>query len=99
MQQPFISSGGGKVSVLSYTIIYSASNSGDICESATISASSCDQHHICEHVFEVSTSSCQPTTDIDVAIFADSTYGRGPTSNPLKRGSYNNTVYVKIVAG
>ena len=76
--------------MLSYTIIYSASNSGNICESATISASSCDPHHICEHMFEVSTSSCPPTTDIDVVVFANSTNGRGPTSNPLKRGTIHN---------
>lgn len=97
MQQPFIGSSGGKVSVLSYTIIYSASNFGNICESATISASSCDQYHICEHIFEVSTSSCQPTTDIDVTIFADSTNGRGPTSNPLKRGSYITIAIITFV--
>lgn len=66
-------------SVTFYTITYSDSASGSNCGSATIPASSCEVG-ICSNVFEVSSSSCPPSTMISVVVLASNVLGNSSSS-------------------
>ena len=68
-------------SALSYVISYNDTNSGDMCNSLTISASSCKQE-ICTVPF-ISPLPCSERAgngDIDISVSASNRLGRGPPS-------------------
>ena len=68
-------------SALSYTISYTDSNTGEICNSLTISASSCKQG-TCTVPF-INPLPCSENVgdgDIDISISANNRLGRGPPS-------------------
>ena len=69
-------------STISYTIIYSDSHSNNSCGLSIISVSSCEGS-ICSHLFEVSASSCSPSSNINVSIFATNILGDGLLSNSV----------------
>ena len=85
-QAPFYFSDGIDGSTTSYTITYSDSTSGRICGSATIPASSCDGG-ICSCRFDISSSSCLPSADVSVTVFASNILGNGPMSEPRIMGT------------
>ena len=72
-------------SATSYTISYLDSISGDLCSSATIPASLCVEG-MCNHTFEVSTSSCPPCVDINITIYVTNILGNGAISDPITIG-------------
>ena len=71
-------------SALSYIISYTDSNTGELCSSLTLPASSCKQR-ICTVPF-ISPMPCSDSEivdgdgDIDISISADNRLGRGPPS-------------------
>ena len=68
-------------SALTYTISYTDSNTGEMCNSLTISALSCKQG-ICTVPF-ISPLPCSETVgdgDIDISISANNRLGKGPPS-------------------
>ena len=69
----------------SYTITYSDSASGRICGLDTFLASNCTES-ICSRVFEISSSLCTPSSDINVTVSATTNIGDGPRSKPIKEG-------------
>ena len=80
-------------SATSYTITYTNSMvSGEICgsRSATILASSCGDNGMCNHTFNVTSSSlqCPFFFDLSVTVFATNPLGNGPVSSPIKAGIY-----------
>lgn len=70
---------------ISYTVTYSDSNSGRVCDSETFSASNCTSG-FCSSTFEISTSLCPVSSDINVTVFATTNLGDGPKTNPIKEG-------------
>ena len=68
---------------ISYTVTYSdISQSGRICDSTTILASSC-LNETCCHTFGVISPPCSSSGDISISVFATSILGDGPPSTPL----------------
>ena len=68
-------------SALSYTISYADSNTGEMCNSLTISASSCKQG-MCKVPF-INPLPCSENVgegDIDISITANNRLGKGPPS-------------------
>ena len=57
-----------------------------MCSSITLPASSCDDG-VCTSVYEVSSSSCPPQTDISVSAFATNVFGNGQLSDSLIIGN------------
>lgn len=74
-------------SATSYTINCLDSISGDLCSSVTIPASLCAER-ICNHTFEISTSSCPPCVDINITVYATNILGNGAISDPLTIGCF-----------
>ena len=72
-------------SAQSYTITYTDSMTSTVYSSVGIQASSCDGQ-MCGHQFEVSSSSCVPSADVTITMFATNILGRGQTSNPITIG-------------
>ena len=69
----------------SYTITYADSMADTICSSAEIQASSCNGQ-VCGHQFEVFLSSCVPSADITITVFAANILGSGQTSSSITIG-------------
>ena len=69
-----------------YNITYSNSLSGSVCYSVMIPTSSC-VNGICKHEFNVSSSVCLNTSDINVTVTVDSPYLK--KSSPIKIGKFN----------
>ena len=69
--------------------IYSDSTSGSNCASATIPTSSC-RGRMCSHIFEVSSSFCLPSADINVTVFATNILGEGQYSIPVTTGYFTH---------
>ena len=69
-------------SLISYTVIYSDSHSNNSCGLSTILVPSCERS-ICSHLFQVSASSCSPSSNINVSMFATNVIGDGPLSRPV----------------
>ena len=68
---------------ITYTVTYSdISQSGRICDSATILASSC-LNETCCHTFGAISPPCSSSGDISISVFATSILGDGPPSTPL----------------
>ena len=74
-------SNGVDGSALNYTISYTDSNTGDVCYSLTISASSCKQG-ICTvpSINPLPCSEREGNGNIDISISASNHLGRGPSS-------------------
>ena len=66
---------------MNYTITFYDSISGSKCESATVSASSCETS-VCSHFMDVSSSSCYNVSNVNVTVFARYSVGDGPESKP-----------------
>ena len=79
-------------SPVSYTIIYSDTNTGQVCHTANISHSDCEEG-MCGHVFPLSLSNCDPCADINVTVFATSILGDGPVSDPRTIGNKTYPFY------
>ena len=62
--------------------MYSDSLLGTICSSATISANLCEDG-TCNHLYQVSNSSCPPCIDINITVFATNILGNGATSDMI----------------
>ena len=77
MQASFLVSDGIDGSPLFYNITLLASSTS--CGSAEINASSC-RDGICNYEFEVTSTSCSPSTDISVTVFASNVLGIGEAS-------------------
>lgn len=76
----FISSNEIDDSATNYTIIYSDSTSGRICDSAIISALTCTTGK-CNHMLDIpSDGVCSNISRITITIFATSILGDGPMS-------------------
>ena len=69
----------------SYTITYADSMVGTICSTVEIQASLCNSH-VCGHQFEVATSSCVPSANITITVFATNVLGSGQTSSLITIG-------------
>ena len=86
-------------SPIRYTIIYSDSSNKKLCSMDIIEASSdsCEED-VCTHMFDVSSSSCSPSTDISVSVFATNILGDGPHSAAIQIGlMYTICVYNIII--
>ena len=82
MQNPFIIYEGIDGSVISYTINYSDSNTGELCASTSASCVG----GVCGGGFDASSSSCRPSADINVTVFAVTNLGEGPPTVPVMEG-------------
>ena len=82
-------------SVTSYTITYLDSTSGDHCSLVTIPASSCIGG-MCNHTFEVATSSCPACVDINITVYATNILGNGTISDPLTIGCFECVSVLKF---
>ena len=87
-QDAFNISDGIDGSATSYTVQYSDSVYGYKCGSATIPASGC-QGSICTHVFDVSSSSCPSSADVNITVSATNILGEGLSSVPMSIGIFN----------
>ena len=91
MQTPFAIYNGSTVSegingsTTSYTINYSDSSTGEVCNSNEINSTSC-VGGVCSDEFDVSSSLCTPSSDINVTVSAMTNLGEGPGTNPIKEG-------------
>ena len=82
MKEQFFISNGIDGSATNYTVTYSDSTSRRICDSVTISASTCISGH-CYHMFNNILSACSNHTHIVITVFATSILGDGPFSEPF----------------
>jgi hypothetical protein len=74
-------------SATSYTIKYFDSATGAICGLHSINATSCISE-VCSNEFEISSSLCTPSSDINVTVSAVTILGEGPQTNPTKEGLF-----------
>ena len=73
-------------STISYNVTYSNSASGRICGSNNIvDATSCIDGICCDE-FNISSSLCQSSADINVTVIAITNVGEAPKLNPVKEG-------------
>ena len=86
MQNSFDIYDGIQGNATSYTVTYSDSESGSVCGSETVSASTCTSG-FCSSKFEISTSQCPVSSDINVTVFATTNLGDGPKTSPVKEGN------------
>lgn len=70
----------------SYTTTYLDSALGTICGSNVINALSCSEES-CSDVFNISSSKCMASSDINITIFATTNLGETPKSDPIKEGT------------
>ena len=84
------------IPITAYNIMYTDSITGSSCGSATIPASSCVTG-TCRHEFEVSSSSCPPSSSINITVFPDGTFGSGLSSYPIMIGKYDPCIYYFIM--
>ena len=78
--------------IVSYTISYSDSTTGNVCsQPVTIPASNCPGG-TCKHVFQISTSFCHPATNITVSVTTVSLLGAELTSDPITIGKNYNVI-------
>ena len=98
LQIPFNISEGIAGSASSYTIIYSDFDSHGSCDSIKIPAVKC-QGSICNHIYDVSSSSCYNATNISVAVSATNLLGDGPTSHPVSIELYHYNSTSKEISG
>ena len=80
-QEKFNISNGVDGSALSYNINYIDADSGFVCTSATILASSCKKS-VCVHQFIVSSSPCHSSLSIAITVAATNRLGSGLPSDP-----------------
>jgi hypothetical protein len=66
-------------------IYYFDSDTGEICYSNEINSMFCD-NGVCIEEFDASSSSCQPSSDINVTVSAVTNLGEGPSTIPIKEG-------------
>ena len=85
MQRPFEVYNDITGRVVSYAISYSDSASGAIFSSNIVNATSCEDR-VCSDEFDIESSLCTPSSDINVTISATTNLGEGPESNPVKEG-------------
>ena len=90
MQDFFNISEGIEGSATSFTVIFSDAVSDITCDKATLSVSSCCGG-TCRHVFKVSSSSCPPSADIAVTVYATNILGNGTHSEPMIIGKFNDS--------
>ena len=64
-----------------YTIKYIETLTGQSCGLWRLSASDCIVG-VCRHLFEVSTSRCHPSSDINITVSATNSFGEGQDSVP-----------------
>ena len=74
---------------------YTESESGITCTSATIFAPSCS-NGVCEHTFNVSSSSCSSFSTIIVTASGTNSLGSGPRSNPVSINGLWAFLYISI---
>lgn len=72
-------------SATSYIIRYLDSATGAICGSRFINTTSC-MGGVCSNEFEISSSLCTPSSDINVTVSAVTSLGEGPQTKPVKEG-------------
>ena len=88
MQASFFISSNIDGSTISYTIVYTNSSSGDVCNSNVIRASECT-NGICDSAFNFDDSSAQPSclsTEVSVKVFATNSLGDGVDSDVVAIG-------------
>ena len=69
-------SNGYEIQVSSYSISYKDSSTGNICSPVTnIPITSCVESGVCNHMFEVSSSFCHPSTNITVVVTTTNMFG------------------------
>ena len=83
-QHPFNISNGIDGSANSYTITYSEATSGNVCGSAIIPTSSCDDRE-CRYLLKIDlSSSCLSSTgSVCMTAFATNVIGNGPNTVPV----------------
>ena len=72
-------------SAILYTVKYLDSATGTTCGSHSVSATSC-MGGVCSDEFEISSSLCTPSSDINVTVSAVTNLGEGPQTNSIKEG-------------
>ena len=83
IQDPSIIYKGINGTVISYMVYYSDSDTGELCGSNEIY---CDKG-TCSGEFDISSaSSCRPSSNINVTIFAVTNLGEGPSTIPIMEG-------------
>ena len=66
-------------------INYSNSNTGELCHAGEIISSLCNNGS-CIEEFDTSSSSCRPSSDINVTVFMITNLGKGPPTSPIMEG-------------
>ena len=87
IQEPFITSDEIENAIISYTITYSDSNLDTTCWSRDMQPSLFCEGGVCRDTFDITSSHCPPSADINISVSAISTYGKARLNqHPLKRG-------------
>ena len=66
-------------------VYYSDSNTAAICGSSKINSSFCE-NGVCSEEFDISSSLCRPSSDINVTVSVVTTLGEGPPTPPNREG-------------
>lgn len=82
MQSSFVIYEGINGLATSYTISYSDSNNGQLCGSTSTSCVG----GTCSGEFDVSSSSCRPSSNISVTVSVVTNLGKGPQTDPIVEG-------------
>ena len=81
-QENFNISEGIDGSPMFYTVNYTVSGTYIMCATSTISTSSCT-NGVCEHMLEIPSSICPPSSSITVIVSGTNRLGEGQASNPV----------------
>ena len=84
-QEPFEIYDGVNGHATSYTTTYLDSALGTICGSNVINALSCSEE-VCSDEFNISSSKCMASSDINITVHATTNLGDTPNSDPIKEG-------------
>ena len=85
IQTPFIIYEDINGTAISYMVYYTDSDTGALCGSKEVNSSFCN-NGICSDEFNVSLSSCRPSSDINVTLSVVTNLGEGPQTSPIREG-------------
>ena len=81
-----------------YVIEYFETSTNTRCASQTVEPSDSCVDRLCTHFFDISSSQCDRSGPISVAVSAENRLGRGPPSNPiLIRGTHISYAKLKCI--
>ena len=76
-----------------YVIEYFEASTNTMCASQTVEPSDSCVDELCTHFFDISSSSCDRSGQISVAVSAENSLGRGPSSTPI----VIHGTYIKLI--